>query len=212
MKKIAASILGKENKALLINKLIKEGIEIIHYDVMDGLFVPNTSLPLDEVLQLFNNTNPHYKDVHLMVQDPSKYIEKLIGFANQVSIHIESKTSVPIKEIILKYNKKIKLGLAINPNTNIEDVYPYIKDINHIMIMSVIPGKGGQKFIESSIEKISTLKKKILEINPNLITEIDGGINDVWGHIVFKKGVNIAVSGSYLINEIDNNSIEKILK
>lgn len=179
MKKIAASILGKENKAELINMLIERGVDSIHYDVMDGDFVDNNSLPIPEVLELFNTTNVHYKDVHLMVQKPSKYLDQVIGKADQVSIHVESRLDMTLNELVNKYHDKTKLGLVVNPETHIEVVFPYIEKLNHVMIMSVVPGKGGQTFIESSLEKITKLKEYASEHKKDLILEIDGGINDI---------------------------------
>lgn len=207
MKKIAASILGKENKAQLINKLIDKGIDTIHYDVMDGVFVDNHSLPIEEVLDIFSSTKKHYKDVHLMVQNPSSYLESLYSMADQISIHIES--NVNIKEILKSYPNKI--GIAINPETPVKVLEEYIPYLNHVMIMSVVPGRGGQTFIEESIAKVNELVELKEEINNDLIIEIDGGINNIWGPVVFESGVNLAVSGSYLINNIEDNSIEKIL-
>ena len=206
---IAASILGKENKVDLINKLIKKGINWIHYDVMDGDFVSNYSMPTKELLFLFKNTLDHKKDVHLMVQNPSFYIKPLLGLIEQISIHFESKYIDSLESVINKYSNKIKLGLVVNPSTNIEVVFPYLKKLNHIMIMSVIPGKGGQKFIESSFEKILKLKNEIKNQNLKTIIEIDGGIDDVWGPKAFSSGVDLAVSGSYLINNIEDTKILK---
>lgn len=211
MKKIAASILGKENKANLINSLIDRGIDTIHYDVMDGKFVNNNSLPIPEVIELFDTTKEHYKDVHLMVQRPSKYLDMIIDKADQVSIHVESQLDLSLEELVEKYADKVNLGLVVNPDTNIDVVFPYVKKLNHVMIMSVIPGKGGQTFIESTLEKVVELKNYASIHNKELILEIDGGINDIWGPKVFDKGISIAVSGSYLINNIDNGSINKIL-
>lgn len=207
MKKIAASILGKENKSQLINKLIEKGIDSIHYDVMDGIFVDNHSLPVEEVLDIFSSTNDHYKDVHLMVENPSKYLDSLYSKADQISIHIES--NVDIKNVLESYPNKI--GIAINPTTPVEILEEYIPHLNHVMIMSVVPGKGGQTFIEDSVSKINELVKLKEKLNKDLIIEIDGGINNIWGPVVFKSGVNLAVSGSYLINNLEDNSIEKIL-
>ena len=207
MKKIAASILGKENKAQLINKLIDKGIDTIHYDVMDGVFVDNHSLPIEEVLDIFSSTKKHYKDVHLMVQNPSSYLESLYSMADQISIHIES--NVNIKEILKSYPNKI--GIAINPETPVKVLEEYIPYLNHVMIMSVVPGRGGQTFIEESIAKVNELVELKERFNNSLIIEIDGGINNIWGPVVFESGVNLAVSGSYLINNIEDNSIEKIL-
>lgn len=211
MKKIAASILGKENKATLINKLINNGIEIIHYDVMDGKFVNNFSLPTKEVLELFNNTHEHYKDVHLMVNEPTEYLEQLFSFADQISVHVESINPHDLNELINKYADKVKLGLVVNPDTKIDVVFEHLQKLNHVMIMSVVPGRGGQTFIEASLDKIISLSNEIKTKELSTIIEIDGGINDIWGPKVFELGVNIAVSGSYLINNLEDDSINKIL-
>ena len=211
-KEIAASILGVHNKKELINKLIDNGIKYIHYDVMDGDFVKNKSLPLEELKYLFNSTKKHYKDIHLMVNYPEKYIKQLINQVDQISIHVESLKEKNLNNLILKFYNKTKLGLVVNPDTNFDDVFPYLSKLNHVMIMSVIPGKGGQTFIESSLEKIDLLKEEIKKQNTKIIIEIDGGINEKWGPIVFKRGVNLSVSGSYLINNLENGSIKKLLK
>ena len=211
-KEVAASILGKKNKIKLINKLIKKNVNWIHYDVMDGEFVSNYSMPIKELLFLFKNTLDHKKDVHLMVHNPSFYIKSLLNFVDQFSIHFESKYIDSLESVINKYSSKIKLGLVVNPLTSIDKVFPYLKKLNHVMIMSVFPGKGGQKFIETSIEKILELKKEIKNQNLKTIIEIDGGINNITGPRVFNKGVNLAVSGSYLINNIeDKNILKKII-
>ena len=211
MKRIAASILGKEKKIDLINRLIDYGISTIHYDVMDGNFVPNKSLPLEEVKDIFQNTKNHYKDVHLMVSKPNEYVDKIISFADQVSVHYESFNSQEDFEKFIKHQDSKKIGVAINPETNINILENVINFVNHIMIMSVVPGKGGQTFIENSIYKIQDLNNLIKKKNASIVLEIDGGINDIWGPRVFEEGINIAVSGSYLINNLENNGIKKIL-
>ncbi len=208
MKKIAASILGKENKSELVNLLIDKGVKYIHYDVMDGEFVSRHSLPIGEILKIINETNVHYKDIHLMVKNPSPYIEALSNKVNQISVHMEVLDDV--EKFVKKYYKKIKLGLVVNPETDIKKTFPFLKYLNHVMIMSVKPGKGGQSFIETSIEKIKLLKKEIDSKQFKVLIEIDGGINNIWGPTVFKEGVDLAVSGSYLIDNIDNGSIEKL--
>ncbi|NQZ66035.1 MAG: ribulose-phosphate 3-epimerase [Mycoplasmatales bacterium] len=209
MRKIAASILGKNNKSELINMLIEKGIEYVHYDVMDGKFVPRHSMPVNEIEEIIKTTNKHYIDIHLMVVNPKEYIEKFIGKVDQISAHIE--TIENPGEFIKQYAKRIKLGLVVNPETDIRKTFPFLKDLNHVMIMSVNPGKGGQSFIENSLDKIRLLKEEINKNDYKVIIEIDGGINDKWGPIVFDNGINLAVSGSYLTDNIENGSIAKIL-
>ena len=207
MKTIAASILGIENKTKLINNLLKKGVDLIHYDLMESDFVSNTSLSIKEIQLIVSNTNKHYVDIHLMVNKPEKHIEQLIDIADHISIHFESQYETSIDEILEKYKNYNKIGLVINPETPVVFIEKYIRKIHHLMFMSVTPGKGGQTFIESTISKIQNIKK----LNKNLLLEIDGGINDIWGPKVFKEGITIAVSGSYLVNNIDDNSVKKIL-
>lgn len=175
MKKIAASILGVDNKIELVNMLIKKGVDTIHYDLMDGNFVDNISLSIDEIINIVSNTEKHYVDIHLMVNNPENYIEKLVDISDHISIHFESKYETSIIEVLDRYKDFNKIGLAINPETTTHDVKKYIDKIHHIMFMSVIPGRGGQTFIENTIEKISEVK----QMNNELILEIDGGINDI---------------------------------
>ena len=207
MKKVAASILGVDNKTKLVNELISKGIDTIHYDLMDGQFVDNKSLSIQEIKDIVANSEKHYVDIHLMVQQPETYIEQLIDIADHISIHFESEFKTSINEILNKYKDTNKIGIAINPDTPAMKLEKYIDKIHHVMFMSVVPGKGGQTFIEPTLDKIKVIK----ELKSELLLEIDGGVNDIWGPQVFKHGINIAVSGSYLLNNIDNNAIKKIL-
>ena len=209
MDKIAVSVLGKEHKAALINKLITKGFQTIHYDVMDGIFVKNIALQKQEMEYIFANTNKHIRNIHLMVNDPLKYIEIYKDKTDYITFHYEAESIDNIKKIIKNYSHMVNLGLAINPKTNIEQIYEFIPDLSHILIMSVVPGKGGQSFIQNSISKIEKLKKYINKRNLHCFLQVDGGINDKTGPLCFKAGVKNVVSGSFLLNNLKDKNINK---
>lgn len=202
MEKVAASILGIKNKKDLINSLIKNNINQIHYDVMDGKFVENTSMSIYEVLEIINNSPKHITDVHLMTVDPNKQMEILDGKVDYITFHIEACQDV---DLLIK-NKKSKIGISIKPNTSIKSITKYLDIVSHVLIMSVEPGKGGQSFINDSLDKI----QKLRNLKPNLIIQIDGGINDITGPACFRAGASSVVSGSYLINNLSQDIIKKL--
>ena len=193
--KIATSILNASNRMKCIKELNKTNTDYIHIDTMDGSFVPNYQLPIDEVNKLENVTKKPF-DVHLMVNNPTKFIKKL-DFNNIkcISFHIEVNHPImPIINLIKKYH--VEVGLAINPKTDINLLKKYINDIDKVLVMSVEPGYGGQKYIESTTERI----KKIKNLNNNVLIEVDGGINDE----TIKKVENIAdicVVGNYITSK-----------
>lgn len=206
MIKISPSILSSNNRIESIKKLNSTNADYIHIDTMDGIFVPNTQMPINEIIELEKHSKLPL-DVHLMVNDPEKYIDYLknknIEF---ITFHIEIDKN--IDNIIEKIKSlKYKVGISIKPNTKIDTILPYLNKIDLILIMSVEPGFGGQKFIPETLNKA----KKIKELNKNIIIEIDGGINNTNIEIV-KKHVDIAVVGSYIINNNDYNEAINNLK
>ena len=211
MKRVAPSVLGKKDPWDLINDLLSKGIEIVHYDVMDGEFVSNKSFPLNELREIFAKTNKHEKDVHLMVNNPENIVEQIIDEVDMVTVHYEAKFNEGLDEFIDKYKDSKKVGIAINPDTNVKTIFKYLDRVSHILLMSVIPGRGGQEFIESVYEKIEILKEEISKRKLEVLIEIDGGINHTSGPKAFSKGVELAVSGSCLINTIDDDGIKKII-
>ena len=202
MKKVAASILGIKNKTKLVNDLIYNNIKQIHYDVMDGKFVQNKSMSTNEVLDIISKTKKHISDVHLMTIDPENQINILDGKVDYITFHIEACND--FNQLIS--NRKSKIGISIKPNTSIESIKKYLDHISHVLVMSVEPGKGGQKFINETLNKIQKLKKW----RPNLIVQIDGGINNITGPKCFKVGSDCVVSGSYIINNLSKDIQDKI--
>lgn len=198
---ISCSYLSSNDKEKVINELNKTNVDYIHLDIMDGKFTENETLDFNTLRNYFYE-NTKKLDVHLMVKDVKLYTE-LYSLLNPeyITFHLEIGNT---KELInYVKNKNIKVGLAINPNTDINEIKPFINDIDLILVMSVYPGKGGQTFIESSIDKI----KEIRKINKDIIISVDGGINNTNINKIKEAGASICVVGSYITN---NNIKEKI--
>ncbi len=201
---VSASILSiKDNLKEELKKLTKTNISLIHLDIMDGEFVFNKTWNIEEVKQFINYDKPI--DVHLMVFDVYKYIDEFKELnPKYITFHYESNCN--IMEVI-KYIKSlnIKVGLSIKPNTKVESIVPYLPFVDLVLVMSVEPGKGGQKFIDSSIEKINKLVS--LRGNYDYLIEVDGGINDETIKLI---NADIAVVGSFLTNGDYNKNLEKL--
>ena len=207
--KISPSILSADFSRLgdEIKRLENGGADLIHVDVMDGHFVPNLTIgpPVIKALRKFTNI-PF--DVHLMISPVHKYIEDYAeAGADIITIHPEATEN--LKEsinLIKKLNKKV--GVSLNPDTKIDIIKEHISDIELILVMSVYPGFGGQKFISEVISKIKVLKQ-IKEANKfTFDIEVDGGINFSNSKEVIKAGANILVSGTTIFKE-NNGDIKK---
>jgi ribulose-phosphate 3-epimerase len=184
----------------------------LHIDVMDGVFVPNISFGFPVLEAIRKNTNK-ILDVHLMIANPDAYLSafKNAG-ADILTVHYEAcphlnRTISAIKEL------GMKAGVALNPHTPVSELEEVICDLDLVLIMSVNPGFGGQKFIPSSIEKVEKLKKLILAKNASCIIEIDGGVNLENGPLLVKAGANALVAGSFVFNSINpEETIAKLKK
>lgn len=197
------SCLGKE-----IIKLNDAGADLIHIDVMDGVFVPNLTFGAPVVKSI----RPYSKlpfDVHLMVEKPSILIKDFADAgADFITVHLECKEEIPFLISLIKKEKK-KVGLSIKPNTKVSDILPYIPDIDLILVMSVEPGFGGQKFQQEAIKKIADLKELIGR--KKVLISVDGGINDVTAPACVYAGADILVAGSYVFkNKPYKKAIEKL--
>ena len=202
--KISVSILNAKNKKETIKILNNTDISYFHIDVMDGYFVSQTSIPVEETIEL-SRVSEKKLDIHLMHSSPLTYIEKIKDLKNieYITIHLE------IEENIQNTLNKIreygfKSGISIKPNTDINKLIPYLNDIDLILIMTVEPGLGGQPFLENSPTRIKEIKKLVKD--KNILLEVDGGINDKT--IKLLKDVDIAVVGSYITTS--DNMIEKV--
>ena len=211
---VAASILSADFKRLEeeIKPLKSEGVDYLHFDVMDGHFVNNISFG-SYVLSCIKDSTTLIKDVHLMITNPNKYIDDFIkAGAELITFHFEA---VEKREIIPLINKikenNVKVGLSIKPNTKVEEVLEFLPYLDLVLIMSVEPGFGGQKFIESSLSKIKELDDLRKENNYSYLIEIDGGINENTSKGCIENGVDILVSGSYIFkSENRKESISKL--
>lgn len=194
---------------LAAKQLVKEAKEIenienvwLHFDVMDGKFVPNTSFSLDDLLTMKKETSL-YLDVHLMIEEPEiHFINYVNNGADLITIHYEATNDLGS---LIKAIKEtgVKVGVSIKPKTNVEVLKPYLKDLDLVLVMSVEPGFGGQSFIPSALDKIEFLRKEIDNNNYNCLIEVDGGINKETGEMCKKAGVDILVAGSYLFGKED---------
>ena len=201
---LSVSILNANNKKEMIEVLNNTDINYIHMDVMDGKFVTKTSLPYDELINLSRLTNKKL-DVHLMVEDPIEYIENIKDISNIEYITIHLEIDKDIKSILSKIREYgFKTGISIKPNTDINNLIEYIDYIDLILVMTVEPGLGGQKFIPFSIDRIKNIKKLIS--NSNILIEVDGGINNIT--IKELSDADIAVVGSYITTS--DNPIDRI--
>ena len=195
--KIAPSILSADFGRLgsEINKLEKAGADMIHIDVMDGHFVPNLTVGPPVIKTLRKYTKLPF-DVHLMISPVHKYIKDYAeAGADIITIHPEATDNLQESiEHIKKFGKKV--GVSLNPNTQIDIVEKLLVEINLVLIMSVHPGFAGQKFIPNVLDKIKELKKIKDEKNLNFDIEVDGGINFDNSKLVIEAGANILVSGT----------------
>ncbi|MDD6224142.1 MAG: ribulose-phosphate 3-epimerase [bacterium] len=192
--KISASFLAEKKIEKAIYKLDHTDADYIHVDVVDGKFVDGKKIPLRKLKKIYKLTSKRL-DVHLMVKKPKKYIKKFVTMnAERIIIHLELKKDLE-KNLELIHKFGIKNGLAINPNTDISYLEPYLDKIDSILVMSVMPGYGGQKFIENTTTRLIEIKKMLLQ-HPNIEIMVDGGINE--DTIEFVKIADIVVSGSYI--------------
>ena len=199
---ISPSILGGSfaNMQETVKLINQSKAEYIHFDVMDGDFVPNLTFGP----QFISNVRQYSKkifDVHLMINRVGKYLDDYVKAGSDIiTFHLEIDEN--IKELIFKIQKNnIKCGIAIKPATPWEDLKPYLNDIDQIIIMTVEPGFGGQKFMNDQLAKITELKNYISKNHLNIDLEVDGGVNFETGRQCVEAGANILVAGSFLFKQ-----------
>ena len=193
--KLSISLLSIKDRIEFIKKINDCNIDYIHIDVMDKTFVDNVAYSMEEIREI-NAISNKKLDVHLMVNDPFKYIDNLRDMnIEYITFHVEIDKDIS-KLIDIVHGMGYKCGLAINPNTNIDALEPYISNIDLILVMSVMPGYGGQLFINSIYNKLESLRNKY----KNMTISVDGGINQ---DNIYKLSslVDMVVIGSYLSTE-----------
>ena len=183
-------VLGQEMK-----KTEENGAAYIHFDVMDGMFVPSISFGMP-VLASINDATEQFMDAHLMVQEPIRYVEAFQkAGADYVTVHLEACEDV--KTTLDKIHAcGMKAGLAVNPETDVKELVPYLEDVEMILIMSVHPGFGGQKFIPESLDKIREVRAMLNEKNLEIDIQVDGGIYVENVREILDAGANVIVAGS----------------
>ena len=217
MVEVSTSLLNVKKEELLavIYNLEIAKTDYFHIDVMDGKFVKkNTSELMQEYANNIKQISNLPIDVHLMVKNIRTYIDDFIPFQpNIITFHIEACENKNEILDIIKYLKdnNIKAGIAVKPNTNIEEVYDFLHFVHMVLVMTVEPGEGGQKLIESTIDKVKKINKYVKSNQLEIDIEVDGGINESNVELLKEAGANIFVAGSYIINSKNySDSINKI--
>lgn len=176
----------------------------LHFDVMDGHFVPNLTFGPD-ILKAFRKASHLFMDVHLMVEDPDFFSDVFIDAgADMITFHSEALDDDfhRIMALIAKIKGRgVKVGLTVKPKTPVETLFPYVSEVDLFLIMSVEPGFGGQSFIPQSLEKISALRQLIDQSGSSVLIEVDGGINSQTGSLCRQAGANVLVAGSYVFKD-----------
>lgn len=205
---VSTSFLREGKYTDFINMLNDSNTDLIHFDVMDGKFVDNTNLKSISELLKYVSLSKKKNDIHLMVSDPSKYIEALSMYlVEDIIVHREIKNYEKMVDLIKGYG--IKAGIAINPDTDISDIYDILPKLDLVLVMSVVPGRSGQKFIEASGEKINKLREEIKRRGLNTKISVDGGVCEEV--LTYVKECDIVVSSSYIMNDLNNINVIKNL-
>lgn len=199
-------VLGQEMK-----KTEENGAAYIHFDVMDGMFVPSISFGMP-VLASIHDATEQFMDAHLMVQEPIRYVEAFQkAGADSVTVHLEACEDV--KTTLDKIHAcGMKAGLAVNPETDVKELVPYLEDVEMILIMSVHPGFGGQKFIPESLDKIREVRAMLNEKNLETDIQVDGGIYVENVREVLDAGANVIVAGSAVFRGDAGENTAKLME
>ncbi|WP_053024674.1 ribulose-phosphate 3-epimerase [Staphylococcus haemolyticus] len=213
MKKIYPSLLSADflNLENEIKALEEAQIDGLHFDVMDGQFVPNISIGIP-ILDSVRAITQLPIDVHLMIEQPEQYINTFAEHgADMISIHVEATQHIHRALQMIK-NAGKKAGVVINPGTPVESLLPVLEIVDFVLVMTVNPGFGGQSFIEACAAKVKILKDLRQSLNLNFNIEVDGGINNETIKICADNGADMFVTGSYFFKQKDYGKVTQLLK
>lgn len=213
MAKLYPSLLSTDflNLEQELKDLEAAGVDGVHFDVMDGRFVPNISIGLPILDAVRKGTNLPI-DVHLMIEEPEKYVDLFAQHgADMISVHVEATPHIHrVIEQIKSQN--IKAGVVLNPGTPVDAILPVIRMVDYVLVMTVNPGFGGQSFISDSIEKLDQLTSIKDRMELDFDIEVDGGINNETVKNVIEHGATMLVAGSYFFKQDDYKQVTKLLK
>lgn len=213
MAKLYPSLLSTDflNLQQELKDLEAAGVDGVHFDVMDGRFVPNISIGLP-ILDSVRKGTKLPIDVHLMIEEPEKYVDLFAQHgADMISVHVEATPHIHrVIEQIKSQN--IKAGVVLNPGTPVDAILPVIRMVDYVLVMTVNPGFGGQSFISDSIEKLDQLTSIKDRMELDFDIEVDGGINNETVKNVIEHGATMLVAGSYFFKQDDYKQVTKLLK
>ena len=215
MAKLSPSILSADfaNLERDIHDIERNGADWVHVDVMDGIFVPNISIGIP-VVQALRPVTDLPLDVHLMIDRPIRYVEQFVkAGADWLTIHIEADQPQNTLEALDKIRALgCKSGIVIKPKTPVEAAIPYLEKVDMILVMTVEPGFGGQKFMADMMPKVKQLRQWMDDINPDCLIEVDGGVDSVTHTVCKEAGANVLVAGSAYFKAQDKAAFVKLVQ